>query len=229
AAQRRVAEGKSGGGNAPPFGISPEGGAAKRAPAPQQYAERVAPVQSSSAAEGQDPATEKDLLIQQCLDQGLSDEEIYEVLEQFQNQKFLEEIDAKNGRPQAMPLRELSSQPQSAERDIDSMSLASKRERASKTSDASVASHDPEKSRQAYLASQKQAADARTKNRYWGCAADRFAFYGWGSNRQCVVRGSGPLPAEQHHDVQRLASGLQAQRPADALHRLQPQSRKLLG
>jgi len=168
AAQRRVAEGKSGGGNAPPFGISPEGGAAKRAPAPQQYAERVAPVQSSSAAEGQDPATEKDLLIQQCLDQGLSDEEIYEVLEQFQNQKFLEEIDAKNGRPQAMPLRELSSQPQSAERDIDSMSLASKRERASKTSDASVASHDPEKSRQAYLASQKQAADARTKNRSSG-------------------------------------------------------------
>jgi hypothetical protein len=111
---------------------------------------------------------EKKALIEQCLDRGMSEDEIYEVLADYDNQKFLEEVGRNTaGRAapcigQAAPLRELNGQ---ILEDDDGVSLAGKRIRAKEASPASVATYSEAKARAAYVTSQKTAQAARDRNR----------------------------------------------------------------
>ncbi|CAE7234129.1 Scn11a [Symbiodinium sp. CCMP2456] len=85
--------------------------------------------------------------IQQCFEKGMSEDEVYDALEQYQ-----------------APLREINGLESKGVVE-DAVTMADRRARAKKLSDASVASYDAEKSRSAYMDSQNKAAEARNKNR----------------------------------------------------------------
>eukprot|EP00931_Biecheleriopsis_adriatica_P105423 TRINITY_DN79990_c0_g1_i1.p1 TRINITY_DN79990_c0_g1~~TRINITY_DN79990_c0_g1_i1.p1 ORF type:complete len:221 (+),score=66.81 TRINITY_DN79990_c0_g1_i1:85-747(+) len=151
----------------PPYGIS----AAPTAPVAQMEAEVTGPLRAdgpalpAAAQSEEEKEAEKRALIEQCFERGMSEEEIYEVLDEFNNQKFLEELERKGsvGAPppeRTAPLREVNGQ------DVDdNVSLASKRAKAKATSEASVAAYDAGKARNAYDASQRSAQAARDRNR----------------------------------------------------------------
>lgn len=167
AARRRLRGSPSEVAAAPPYGVS-----AARA----EKAEAAEAVPSASPGQQPPPPmtmnneekeAQKRALIQECLQRGMSEEEIYEVLDEFNNQQFLEELERKNAMAEvqaaaekAAPLRELNSQ----DRD-DNISLAGKRARAREISSASIAAYDGATARTAYAASQKSAQAARDRNR----------------------------------------------------------------
>lgn len=98
----------------------------------------VPPSQTEIEAEKMD-------FIQQCFDKGMTEDQVYDALEQYQ-----------------APLREITGLEQKI---VDNISLADKRAQKSKISDALVGKFDPEESRSAYLESQTRAAQARDRNR----------------------------------------------------------------
>ncbi|CAE7751874.1 Scn11a [Symbiodinium microadriaticum] len=101
---------------------------------------RVPPSQAEIEADKMD-------FIQQCFEKGMSEDEVYDALEQYQ-----------------APLRELNGLESKGVVE-DAVTMADRRARAKKLSDASVATYDAEKSRSAYMDSQNKAAEARNKNR----------------------------------------------------------------
>mmetsp|Transcript_8152 Transcript_8152/g.19458 ORF Transcript_8152/g.19458 Transcript_8152/m.19458 type:complete len:163 (-) Transcript_8152:262-750(-) len=89
--------------------------------------------------------SEKMQFIQQCFDKGMTDDQVYEALDQFE-----------------APLRQMAGlEPKQEER----VTMADKRAHAAKLSDASLQKYDAEQSRSAYMESQNKAAQAREKNR----------------------------------------------------------------
>eukprot|EP00439_Symbiodinium_sp_Y106_P063027 s1124_g9.t1 len=107
---------------------------------------RVPPTQSEIESDSLRQDDKMDF-IQQCFEKGMSEDEVYEALEQYQ-----------------APLRELNGLESKGVVE-DAVTMADRRARAKKLSDASVATYDAEKSRSAYMDSQNKAAEARNKNR----------------------------------------------------------------
>eukprot|EP00434_Breviolum_minutum_P028617 symbB.v1.2.025321.t1/scaffold2451.1/size78874/6 len=91
---------------------------------------------------------EKMDFIQQCFEKGMTEDQVYEALEQYQ-----------------APLREITGLEQKIVMDSENITLADKRAQKGKISDALVGKFDAEESRSAYLESQSRAAQARDRNR----------------------------------------------------------------
>lgn len=116
-------------------------------------------------------AAERMAIIGKCIDQGLSEEETYSVLEEHELQKKLQREQAAP-RGMGAPLKEASfvadkrqQQPRDASSNRTSLSLADRRAKIREASEASVGGFDQNDARQANLQSQQAATAAKSRNR----------------------------------------------------------------
>lgn len=115
-------------------------------------------------------AAERMAIIGKCMDQGLSDEETYGVLEEHEFQKTLrrEQAAQRGGAPAkeaSLVAGKRQQQPHDASSCRTSLSLAERRAKTREASEASVGGFDENHARQANLQSHEAAAAAKSRNR----------------------------------------------------------------